>query len=1080
MSRDWNPEQSEAITRDGHVFVSAGAGTGKTAVLVERVLRRIDAGTSLDAILVITFTDRAASELKARVRTALELRGDFDRARAVDSAWISTIHTFCTRILRGHAIAAGLDPQFTVADDVGARILQSEAFDNALERFLSVDGAIGSRRLDLLAAYSRRRLRELLLEAYERLRSAGRPLDLRPHADAGVDAAADAVRAAAGACEKEEAAALVGLLDARPDPAELLDLKRFGVRKAGACADYEQARRDLEQAARDAAAIADLAQLDVLLKEFARAYQELKDRRSLVDFNDLELRAAELLERSPKLATEYRERFAEVMVDEFQDTNRLQVALIDRIAGDRLFLVGDEFQSIYRFRHADVAVYRERRRLAGDDVVTLVRNYRSSDHVLGAVNEVFTRVFGDRYAPLDAVAAIEGDPPADGRVELLLADKRSFDDGEEHWRAGEVRLVSDRIAELISTGECLPGQVVLLFEAGTDAVLYEAALRRHGIRTVRTTGGGYYAQQQVADILCYLRLLRNRYDDFALLGVLASPLVGISNDGLLALRRGAIRRPIFTALERDDLPEGLTADEQRLVAAFKQRLARLSTRLGEVGLERLIDLIVAEHDYDLACLAQPDGDRRLANVVKLARMAGSYEALRGPDLEGFIGFCDEQAALATREGEAATAEEDEQAVVLMTTHAAKGLEFDVVVLVDTGRERMSRQAGDILVDAGGRVALRAPHPIDGSMQRALGWSDVAAAEDAARTEEGRRLQYVALTRARRHLIVSGALDPGEDTTIAQICNTLGVGLDEDGDLDVGTARLRVQIGRPQTGAELSADIAAEPEIGRQLELFSEGGRSVVTLPPLPAVPTAAPVALPRLSYSALALYRRCGYRYFAQRVLGLPEPTRDRGENGGLDALELGDAVHLELERPDGRWRVRHPTATDQNTELITRLVANWSDSALGRRIAEIDDTTRELAFVFDVDGVLFHGRIDIYARPRPDSALVVDFKTNRLGERSVEEMVDDSYGVQVATYALAALRAGATEVEIAYAFLENLEVTPTRAFTAADAPRLEAELRADIDAIRAGKFPARPGPRCRDCPALDLLCAGERLEWGE
>ena len=583
MSRDWNPEQSEAITRDGHVFVSAGAGTGKTAVLVERVLRRIDAGTSLDAILVITFTDRAASELKARVRTALELRGDFDRARAVDSAWISTIHTFCTRILRGHAIAAGLDPQFTVADDVGARILQSEAFDNALERFLSVDGAIGSRRLDLLAAYSRRRLRELLLEAYERLRSAGRPLDLRPHADAGVDAAADAVRAAAGACEKEEAAALVGLLDARPDPAELLDLKRFGVRKAGACADYEQARRDLEQAARDAAAIADLAQLDVLLKEFARAYQELKDRRSLVDFNDLELRAAELLERSPKLATEYRERFAEVMVDEFQDTNRLQVALIDRIAGDRLFLVGDEFQSIYRFRHADVAVYRERRRLAGDDVVTLVRNYRSSDHVLGAVNEVFTRVFGDRYAPLDAVAAIEGDPPADGRVELLLADKRSFDDGEEHWRAGEVRLVSDRIAELISTGECLPGQVVLLFEAGTDAVLYEAALRRHGIRTVRTTGGGYYAQQQVADILCYLRLLRNRYDDFALLGVLASPLVGISNDGLLALRRGAIRRPIFTALERDDLPEGLTADEQRLVAAFKQRLARLSTRLGEVG-----------------------------------------------------------------------------------------------------------------------------------------------------------------------------------------------------------------------------------------------------------------------------------------------------------------------------------------------------------------------------------------------------------------------------------------------------------------------------------------------------------------
>ncbi len=1079
MSRDWNPEQAEAISRDGHVFVSAGAGTGKTAVLVERVLRRIDAGTSLDAILVITFTDRAASELKARVRAALELRGDFDRARAVDSAWISTIHRFCTRVLRNHAIAAGLDPQFTVTDEVGARILQSEAFDNALERFLSEDGAVGSRRLDLLAAYSRRRLRELLLEAYERLRSAGRPLDLRPHSAPDVDAAAAAVRAAAAACGKQQAADLVAFLDTRPDAVELVDLKAFKVLRSGACADYEQARRDLVQAACDAAAVSDLAQLDVLLKEFARGYQELKDRRSLVDFNDLELRAVELLERSPELATEYRERFAEVMVDEFQDTNRLQVALIDRVAGDRLFLVGDEFQSIYRFRHADVAVYRERRRDAGAEVVTLTRNYRSSEHVLATVNELFGRVFGDSYAPLEAASPSDSQPPAGGRVELLLADKRSFDSDQEHWRAGEVRLVADRIAELIADGECLPGQVVLLFEAGTDAVLYEGALRRRGLRTVRTTGGGYYAQQQVADILGYLRLLRNRYDDFALLGVLASPLVGVSNDGLLALRRGAVRRPIFTALERDELPEGLSPDEQRLVAAFKQRLARLSTRLGEVGLERLIDLVVAEHDYDLACLAQPDGDRRLANVVKLARMAGSYEALRGPDLEGFIGFCDEQASLATREGEAATAEEDEQAVVLMTTHAAKGLEFDVVVLVDTGRERLARQAGDILVDAQGRVALRAPSPVDGSMQHALGWGEVAAAEEAARVEEGRRLQYVALTRARRHLIISGAFDPSEDTTVAQICNTLSVGLDADGDVDVGGARLRVRVGRPAPEPLEPADDVAEAEIGSQLELFSEGGRSVVSLPALDPAPAAAAVALPRLSYSALALYRRCGYRYFAQRVLGLPEPERERVEGGGLDALELGDAVHLELERPDGRWRVRHPSATDENIELIGRLVENWNGSELAARLAGIDDLTRELAFVFDVDGVLFHGRIDIYARPRPDSALVVDFKTNKLGERSVEQMVDDSYGVQVATYALAALKAGANEVEIAYAFLENLEITPIRSFTAADAPRLEAELQADIDAIRAGAFPARPGVQCRDCPALNLLCAGEQLEWG-
>ncbi len=960
MSRDWNPEQQAAISGDGHLFVSAGAGTGKTAVLVERVLRRIDAGTALDAILVITFTDRAASELRARVRTALELRGDLERARQVDGAWISTIHGFCIRVLRGDPIAAGLDPQFGVSDDTTSRILQSQAFDLALERFLDAADDTGSRRLDLLAAYSRRRLRELLLEAYERLRSAGRDLRLVAHAEPELAPAVRAVREAAPACTRDEAARLVTFLDADPTPVELCDLRRFKVRKAGACADYETARRELEKTARDVAAIDDLAQLNVLLNEFARSYQELKDSRSLVDFNDLELRAVRLLESSPQLAQSYRERFAEVMVDEFQDTNRLQTALIDLIADRRLFLVGDEFQSIYRFRHADVGVYRERRTAAGSDVVSLTRNYRSSGHVLDMVNELFGRAFGDRYTDLDAAGDVE--PLGPGRVELLLADKRAFDDEDEHWRAAEVRLVADRIAELVESGECRPGQVVLLFEAGTDAVMYEAALRRRGIRTVRTTGGGYYAQQQVADVLNYLRLLRNRYDDFALVSVLASPLVGVSNDGLLALRRAAVRRPIFSALERDELPEGVSAEDGRLLGAFRQRLARLSSHLGEVGLERLIDQVVAAHDYDLACLAQPDGDRRLANVTKLARVAASYEALRGPDLEGFIGFCDEQAEMASREAEAAIAEEDAQAVVLMTTHAAKGLEFDVVVLVDTGRERLSRQAGDILVDAQGRVALRAPDPADGAMQKVLGWDEVAVAERAAQIEEGRRLQYVALTRARRHLLVSGSLDPGEETTVGQICTTLGVDLEREGDIDVGRARLAVRIARP--GAAEQAEPHApepQPEVGGQLELFSVGGRSVPLLEPLAAPEPAAPVALQGLSYSALSLYRRCGYRYFAQRILRLPEPERERLVEG-LDALELGDAVHLELERPDGRWRALYPAATAENEQLIERLCTNWRDSQLAASLASAASLTRERSFAFEVEGVLFHGRIDIYA----------------------------------------------------------------------------------------------------------------------
>src|SRR6185437_4240809 len=255
VSRSWNPEQASAIERDGRVFVSAGAGTGKTAVLVERVLRRLDAGTAIDRILVITFTERAASELKQRVREALITRGDAERARQVDSAWISTIHRFCMRLLHAHAIEAGLDPRFAVADEVQARILQSEAFDLALEGFLAEPG---ERRLDLLAAYSRGRLRQLLVEAFERLRSAGAEPVLRPHRVPDTAAAADAARAAAAGLDHEDAVALVAFLDSRPAVEELRDLGRFAIRGTDRFKALNAARRDLEDAAKDVTAVVDL------------------------------------------------------------------------------------------------------------------------------------------------------------------------------------------------------------------------------------------------------------------------------------------------------------------------------------------------------------------------------------------------------------------------------------------------------------------------------------------------------------------------------------------------------------------------------------------------------------------------------------------------------------------------------------------------------------------------------------------------------------------------------------------------------------------------------------------------------
>jgi ATP-dependent exoDNAse (exonuclease V) beta subunit len=1068
------PEQLAAVERRGRTFVSAGAGTGKTSVLIERLVGRVLDGTPLDALLVITFTNRAAGELKRRLRARLELVGELGHARAVDAAWISTIHRFCIRVLRQHAFAAGLDPRFAVADEVQARMLVSEAFDLALERFLAEGG---DERLDLLAAYGRPRLRTMVGSAYERLRSAGRGLELRPRRLADLAGATTRARSAAAALADgcEEAAALVALIDAGGDPHRLCDLGRHRIRNTQPHREYNAARGELEQAARDLAAAAQLELLQALLDAFAAAYGGLKDARSLLDFTDLELRTRDLLRDRADIAERLRDRFAAVMVDEFQDTNRLQCELIDLVAADDVFLVGDEFQSIYRFRHADVEVFRERRR-AATDPIALDRNHRSAPHLLSMVNELFGREFGVEFQPLRPARDPDPAPVAGERVELIAVDKDA-DLAGRHWRDVEAAAVASRIAELVASGRCHAGDVVLLFEAGTDAVRFEQALRARGLRTVRTTGRGYYQQQQVSDLLAYLRLLHNRYDDVALLTVLASPLVGVSNDGLLHARRAAVRRPIFTALERDEPPPGLSATDRRLVAAFAQRFARLVRRSAELSLERLCDAIVVEHDYDLACLAQPDGDRRIANVRKLARLASEFERIQGPDLEGFVRFCEEQASLQVAEGEAIIAEEAD-AVVLMTVHAAKGLEFDVVVVADGGRQRLAGRQPDLMVGRDGRVGLRAPVPPDGVIAPALGYADLVEEERVADAREHRRLQYVAMTRARRHLILSGGVRAGEQTPIAAVCDLLSIVPGDAGDLERGGASLRVTWAAAEDAppVAVAADGGGDVEPDGQLALFVEGEALTPRLEPLTEAAAPPPVALRRLSYSAISLYRRCGYRYFAQRVLGLPEPPPVPAAEGGMSAVEIGDAVHLELERADGRWRDLYPQASDADAERIAGFVAGWEGGPLSGRVGSLPAVQREVAFAFDVSGVLLRGRFDLFARLDDGSALIVDYKTNRLSETPLDEVVDRDYGVQVATYALAALRLGCPAVEVVYAFLERPDAVVSRRFVAADVPALEAGLSEPIDAIRAARFPARPGPHCAECPALRVLCAGPGL----
>ena len=1158
-----NAEQLAAIDAPGLVFVSAGAGTGKTTVLVERFARAVcERGLSMESVLAITYTERAAGELRGRIRRRLAELDRHDLARELDGAWISTIHGFCHRLLKAHPFEAGVDPNFRVLDENQSRVLAGEAFESALEEFCASGDP---ERTRLLATYGARGLRRMLTSVYETLRSAGRELVLEVSERPGLDARIEELREAArcvvddtAGLEKADkarasAARALELLEHPPAADRLLDLSDVAARGGPRdhFASYEEARAGVEQAALDELAARDRALLEDLLGRFADAYAAAKAAESALDFEDLQLTARDLLRDHAAIRERESWRFRSVLVDEFQDTNRLQCELIDLLsrpwpatapagrspappptgAADGtvlsgpvlvgtvpsgpappaapqepedttvqpdLFFVGDEFQSIYRFRHADVEVFRERREASGG-VLALTENYRSRPEVLQVINHLFSSDFGDSFQPLSAAGRFE-DPAFGPAVELLVTDKSTYRDSGIHWRAAEAKHVANRVKELVDSGEATPGEIVLLFAAGTDARLYEQALRELGLPTFRATGRDYYHQQQVVDLLAYLRLLHNRYDDEALVSVLASPFVGVSNDALLHLRRAAERRPLFVGLERS-LPGGLSDRDSRLFRAFRQRYDRLAALAPRSSLERLCERIMTEHDYDLAVLAQWDGRRRYANLRKLARLARSYEELRGPDVEGFVRFVRELGAVGASELEAVAEEEGTDVIRLLTIHGAKGLEFKVVVVADAGRHGASRDADEILCLPDGRLGFRVADPATGKRRPTSDYEEVKEVEDEAAEAERRRLYYVAMTRAIDRLIVSGSIDPDrvgdESTPIGWVLGRLeATELDDaaEGPVEIERDGARLVLRLDRFGGDeplLSAQEADE----EQLALFAvENGKVAISdapkLPELVPIPEPPENQVRRLSYSALALFELCSYRFYAERIVGLRETKPARGDGdgeGALAATEIGDAVHVLLEeldlrsprRPDDlaeSVRARYPLATDEEIARIGALVEDYCRSEIAQRLAGLEGATVERPFAFEQDGVLLHGRLDVF-HEADGRALVVDYKTNVLEDASPAEVVEREYGLQRLVYALACLRAGASEAEVVYQFLERPDDLVTQCYKVEDVPALEEELSRAIAAIQAGEFKPTPSDyACSTCPALDLVCAGPRL----
>ncbi|MGI8605701.1 MAG: UvrD-helicase domain-containing protein [Gaiellaceae bacterium] len=1235
------PEQARAIElREVDVFCEAGAGTGKTRVLVERFVSAVvDDEVEMGSILAFTFTERAADQLRGRIRGALRARGrqaaergdeelrlELKRlGRQTEASNISTIHGFCRRLLAAHPAAAGVDPRFRVLDQGEATRLQGRAFWDALDRLLSAGDREDTARL--VGAATPRTLRTIVVTAYDELRSRGSQKPELPEIPPSdpAEAIVALARAAAEALAESEAAGAKGAAAAKNRPrleraAQLgegaalddvlgLELDTKAQPYCGAACDAY--RREWPIARRRLAEIemADSYQLvRELLATYSASYERLKTERSGLDFEDLQLRALELLDHDPGLRDSWA-AYSHLLVDEFQDTNRVQLGLIDRLHGPdtTLFCVCDELQSIYGFRHADLEVFRsERDRFSRmpdsqGQVLSLTGNFRSRAPILSSVNAIGEAMMGSGYTPLTVGSSEQADavPSAEGPdVELLLTAAGSSCDWEDGdvgldldddepapaSRVAEARLLARRLAELRSPadgGEGVSrGQMVVLLRSfgGVDA--YVRALGAAGLDPHVVGGRGYWSQQQVEDVLALLTVIANPLDDEAVLGSLASQACGVSPDTLWTLRRlGLARRerersprywPTIRELVLGDVPgedaawaQSIPEGELIRLREFHERIALLRERSALLGLQGTIEAATETLGYDLATLMRDRGAARWANVRKLIRLAGEYEANEGADLRGFLAFAAEEGERAG-EGEAPIAAEEHDGVRIMTVHAAKGLEFDVVAVPELGRRLMagfppSIRIGTVEPAAGEEGDDDSASPIRLGLRLArLGrpseklfeldeLTEIAERDEAA---EELRLAHVAATRARERLVLSGTFSPAIDRASEM---STGAPVTERILRELGTTEIDGLISERASGAAQLTLPAASPRPGLEHEFaeaqvpvivsFPEHGRGADLDPPtVPSEETAPspegvspplldlaapPASAARLSYSALSLYERCGYRFLVERELGLgpaeaplaisPAVARDEGGAPVADPAEparsdellgpseadavsgptarqirfgFGNAVHRLLEwsarnglTEPGAERCARVLASEgleagaDEVERASAMVSRFLTSALCDELRADGVVLRpEQPFLLPIEGTLIRGSIDLLATLPSGEQLVIDFKTDRLGDESPDAHLE-RYEVQRAIYALAAASGGGP-VRTAYSFLEGDHPPVEMTFGDDDLAAARESIEELLYGIAGARFEVTNRPHaslCADCPARERLCSHRR-----
>ncbi len=941
-------QRDAALTADSHVLVSAGAGSGKTRIVVARVLyvlgveiagQRIAEPVSLNQVAAITYTNKAAADLRLQLRAALRDAGRHDDAYRVDTARVGTIHAFCGDVLREFGLRRGRNPNPRVLEEGEGLALVAEVVRDTL--------------LDVLQQRS--------VPNIDRLLARRSPSKVRGMVERLLDES-DRLRAIAGNRE-----------DHAEDEQTLIDL-----------------------------ALRSLDALELRLND-----------EGAVDFDRMIVWTRDLLRDDEYARRTLRRRIHTLIVDEFQDVDPAQreiaYLLGDPQSGERdstrLMLVGDAKQSIYRFRRADVSVWREVERefdlFANAGVIALSENFRSKAPIIDFVDATVGRLLdeplvGETHAdyevPFEPLtvgneAEQKDGPPVELIVVPLTAQEKDYDAGD--LRRIEAEAMANRARELNEEGVGWGDMAVLLAGWG-DVEKYRKALERVGARCYILRVEGFYERQEVLDAIVALTAVHEPFDDRALFGFLRGPFVGLKDESLFGIAEAIGGTPYWRKMSRGRGLEFLAAEERNRAERGITLLRRHIGMRDRISTDRLLENILDESGY-AAHLALLADDQAIANVRKLIRIA---RGMRSRGLGDFLRTIEDARDRRERIGDAPLYGQRDDVVTITSIHSAKGLEWPVVFWCDTVRKTTMRYAPDPL-RARDRIMLRDP-AIDHQRDESDGWKGLKDAIDREESAEDRREWYVAMTRAMERLIVCGLPlgqreKPRTDTIAGVLWSVMPEFVAEDGAGFVYQGSNAVEHRGVVRFADPAPVVTArvESESAEEIPVLDTG---ILTAPREPA-----PVVAGSMRHSATEMltHARCERRHWFKYVMGLREPPMTRDSKEFIDAVTRGLIVHDVLERlreedeldvlledAIGRWDEEAPPPESVEGSRYRNHLREEVESVAQHRdyraIADLANAQRELGFLHVAGPEHFYqGKIDM-AAVEFDGYALLDVKTNQ------------------------------------------------------------------------------------------------------